>query len=565
VPGAVGYLVHRAARHDGPFEPIDHGGNDVLAVPHPPYVDTSGVRDHGMWYAVATLFEATRMGALSEPVLGTADSSSAAGVHIRVRADDLVGALHRPWRPMIGSERLSLMLSDQEVGGRSIGSELTQALSQAHTELGVETVRAHAILHDDLHVYREEDGHPVHDFSGIDRVYDAVLATGLRPVVELSYMPRDLASDPSRTVFSYGGGISPPHNWDRWADLIRSLVEHLVDRYGLDEVRDRWSFEVWNEANLDVFWSGSTDDYLRLYDVTVAAIRAVDDGLVVGGPSSAAAQWIELLLDHVAESGAPVDFLSTHTYGSPPLDLRPILARHQRQDAEIWWTEWGPGSQHFHLVGDSVFAATFLIEGMVSSMGRLNALAHWVVSDHFEELGRPTKLAHGGFGLLTVGNLRKPRWWALALLERLGDSRLQTSGEGDGAMGLVKTVASKAADGQVGVLVWNSSLDQSRGSDEMLGRDVTVTITGLAAGPVTLSHYRVDEQHSNVFSVWRLKGGDERDWPADEEEWSLLSAGDGLAAFEPPRQVKIGRDGQLSLTFPLPHPGISYLEIIPGG
>jgi xylan 1,4-beta-xylosidase len=99
----------------------------------------------------------------------------------------------------------------------------------------------------------------------------------------------------------------------------------------------------------------------------------------------------------------------------------------------------------------------------------------------------------------------------------------------------------------------------------MLGRDVTVTISGLTAGPVTLSHYRVDEQHSNVFSVWRLKGGDERDWPADEEEWSLLSAGDGLAAFEPPRQVKIGRDGQLSHTFPLPHPGISYLEIIPGG
>ena len=155
----------------------------------------------------------------------------------------------------------------------------------------------------------------------------------------------------AKTVFAYDGIISPPRDWDRWADLVTALTAHLVDRYGLDEVRDRWSFEVWNEANLDVFWSGTEEEYLRLYDVTVAAVRKVDERLVVGGPSSAAAQWVESLLVHAEESGAPVDFLSTHTYGSPPLDLRPILARHGREDAKIWWTEWGPGSQHFHLVG----------------------------------------------------------------------------------------------------------------------------------------------------------------------------------------------------------------------
>ncbi len=114
-------------------------------------------------------------------------------------------------------------------------------------------------------------GEPVHDFSNVDRVYDHILDIGLRPVVEISFMPHDLASDPTTTVFEYGAIVSPPKDWDRWADLVTAFTQHLVDRYGLEEVRDRWSFEVWNEANLEVFWSGTKEEYWKLYDVTVDA------------------------------------------------------------------------------------------------------------------------------------------------------------------------------------------------------------------------------------------------------------------------------------------------------
>jgi xylan 1,4-beta-xylosidase len=560
VTDAAGYLVHAADHEEGPFTPLDHYGNDVLAVPHPPYVDTTGEPGRLRWYAVAALPEVATTGSLSKAVAAAPEAAGAAGVTVRVDAGTIEGPLQRPWRAMIGSEHLSLLLSEDLVGGRPLGEELRAALRVMHEQIGVESVRAHGILCDDLRVYREIDGEPVHDFTGVDRVYDAVVEIGMRPVVELSFMPHDLAADPSKTVFDYGAIVSPPRDWDRWSDLVRALTAHLVERYGLDEVREWWSFEVWNEANLEVFWSGTPEDYLRLYDVTVAAVRSVDNQLVVGGPSSAAAEWVELLLNHVDDSGAPVDFVSTHTYGSPPLDVRPILARHDREGTGIWWTEWGPTPQHGHLVGDTVFAATFLLDGMHSSMGRVDALSHWVASDHFEELGRPPRLEHGGFGLLTVGNLRKPRWWAMELLERLGQSRLAVTLHGDGANSLVKAIATRDDSSCTGVLVWNSTLDQ-RGiaGNPLLARRVELAVEGLAPGRYVVRHWRVDETHSNVFAHWHAMGGAAVDWPS-AEQWEALALADTLDELGEAVTLEVSA-GRVEVAFDLPQPGISYLEL----
>jgi xylan 1,4-beta-xylosidase len=264
----------------------------------------------------------------------------------------------------------------------------------------------------------------------------------LRPVVELSFMPHDLARDPERTVFSYRAIVSPPKGWDRRAELIRALITHLIDRYGQHEVR-QWPFEVWNEANLEVFWAGSTGEYLHLYDVTARAIKEVDPGLKVGGPTSAADAWIGDLLPYADDTGAPIDCISTHTYGSPPLDLRPLCARHGRPHLPILWTEWGVTHTHFNPINDDAFSAAFLLRGMQSAAGRVDALTYWVASDHFEELGRPPRLFHGGFGLLTVGNLRKPRSWALALANRLSVHELPATIDGDGARSLVQAWATR--------------------------------------------------------------------------------------------------------------------------
>jgi xylan 1,4-beta-xylosidase len=537
VAGAAGYLIHHAPGPDGPWTALDHCGGDVLAHPGPAYADTTGSPGVERWYAVAAVAGAdTEPGPLSAAVASTPHAARPAPLTAQLDAAGDAGTLRRVWS-MIGSERLSQLLED------GVGDEFARALGLARAELGTERVRAHAIFHDDLAVYRF--GH--HDWRIVDAVYDRVLELGVRPVVELSFMPRELAEDSSATVYEYGAGISVPRDWDAWAALCGGLAAHLVERYGIDEVAT-WGFEVWNEPNLELFWTGTREQYLRLYDLAAGAVKAVDARLLVGGPATAAAGWIPDFLDHVMKAGSPLDFLTTHTYGNLPLDVRETLALRGLEHVEVWWTEWGVTPTHFHPVNDTVFSAVFLLHGMKSAQQRADALAYWVVSDHFEELGRPPALLHGGFGLLTVGNLRKPRWWALALAQQLGDDLLPLALEGDGGGTLVDGWAARRSDGTVDVLVWNGTLDQSKaGGTPLLARELR--LQGLPAGRATLA--RIDRDHTNLVARW----SGERAWPT-EAELVDLREGDVLDTEEL---------GEIAgeLTIALPMPGIARLRITP--
>jgi len=546
VDGAAGYLVHRADAPGGPWRAIDHRAGDLLAVPDPGYADTTGVPGESRWYAVAALAAVDGpVGPLSDPVEATPGGPDHGDgvVELAVDAAAAVGEVARPWRPIIGSEHLALLLRGAGPGGRNVGDELAEAFRIVRAELGAESVRAHAIFHDSLGVYREVDGRPVHDFEKTGAVIDRLLETGLRPVVELSFMPHDLASDPDVTVFDYRGIISPPRDPDRWVALVSDFVEHLRERFGADEVR-RWPFEVWNEPNLKVFWSADEAAYLALYDVTVRAIKSVDPLIQVGGPATAAVGWVDDLLAHAADADVPLDFISTHTYGLSPLDLRPITARAGRPDLPLYWTEWGVSPTHGSPINDSVWGAPLVCRGMRSAAGRLESLAYWVASDHFVELGEPQRLFHGGFGLLTVGNLRKPRFWAIRVLEMLGDTDVRSSLKGDGAGGLVEAWATRDPAGRVAIAIWNGTIDQSK-------------VDGLPSGSIQVRHWRVDATHSNIAAHW--SGAD---WP-DEGGWERLRAADRLDELDPARNVDVGADGRLELEFALPMPSISLLELVP--
>ncbi|MFE0424353.1 glycoside hydrolase [Streptomyces sp. NPDC058953] len=565
VEGALGYLVHRADRADGPYEPLDHLGGDVLAVPHPPYADTLAEPGRDYYYKVATWSDGGA-GQQSGTVTGRprAAGDTPAPVAVAVDASATPVALPPVWNRMIGAEHFSLLLWDEPgPGGSDVAAEYAESLGIVRDELGVRTVRAHGTFLPET-VAVGPDGS--FDFTGLDAVYDRFLATGLKPVVELSFMPRELTADPDYTVFAYQAQVSVPAEWERWGDLCRDLTVHLQDRYGRDEVAG-WEFEVWNEANLEVFWNGTQDDYHRLYEIAVTAVKGVDERIRVGGPSSAAAGWVGALLEHCRQHDVPVDFVSTHTYGNAPLDFRPMTRGFAeatgRAEPEILWTEWGVTPTHFHPVSDSVFAAPFVLRGMRSALDSADCLAYWVASDQFEELGWPPRLFHGGFGLLTVGNLRKPRFWALRLLTLLQGGRIPAVATGDGAQALVECLATRVDDASsVDVLLWNGTLDQSKiGGSAALDRTTTVTVSGLEPGTAhSVTSHRVDEEHGNIQAVWNAMGGG--DWP-DAGQWEALRAADRLPD-EDLGTHRADADGRLTLTVDLPNPGIRHLHVARG-
>jgi xylan 1,4-beta-xylosidase len=334
------------------------------------------------------------------------------------------------------------------------------------------------------------------------------------------------------------------------------LAAHLVDRYGIDEV-SRWGFEIWNEPNLQVFWTGTRDEYFRLYDEAVRAIKDADERLPVGGPATAAAEWIEDFAAFAADTGAPVDFVTTHTYGNDPLDLHGSLGRHGLDGAEVWWTEWGVNATHFGPIHDTPYGAPFALHGLKRSQGRVDALAYWVVSDHFEELGRPQRLLHNGFGLLTVGNLRKPRYWALRLAAELGDEVLATRMRGDGARTLVDAWAARGDHGRVDVLVWNGASNAAKlHGDPALDRSLELRVEGLAAAAYEGRLARIDEQHSNIAS----HVPPEADWPTPER-WEALRHSDRLDEEPLGRLEPDG--GVIELALELPMPGVARLRLEP--
>ncbi|HEY7225646.1 MAG TPA: xylan 1,4-beta-xylosidase [Micromonosporaceae bacterium] len=562
VPGAAGYLIERTELPDGRPLILDHGGSDVPAVPVTRFADT-GVRDGVEYrYRVAAVAGAEYPAwAWSRPVVACAGSGEPGPIAVSVDATSDAGRLDRVWR-MVGSERLSQLLlpaDDGSTPGHDIAAEFAEALRRAHDDLGVTAVRAHAILHDDnAVVVRDVSGALAFDFTRVDRIYDILVRIGVRPVVELSFMPAALARDPDQTVFTYRGIVSPPTDWAQWRALVTALVAHLVERYGLAEVTT-WGFEVWNEPNLEVFWTGTRAEYLRLYEESAHAVKSVDARLRVGGPATAAGEWVEPLTNHARTHGTPLDFVSTHTYGNLPLDPRPSLARHGLQPVPIWWTEWGVGSTHFGPIHDGAFGAPFVLSGLLAAQGRLDALAYWVVSDHFEELGRPPRLFHNGFGLLTVGNLAKPRYWAVHLAAHLGDHVLDARVAGDGADVLVQAWASRHDDGTIDVLLWNGTINaELLHGDPRLDRQIRLDITGLAGAGYTTRLARIDADHSNVAAECPADTA----WP-DDALWARLRASDRLWEQDLPDVPPGNTETQVELSLPMP--GVARIRLSPIG
>ncbi len=211
------------------------------------------------------------------------------------------------WEIIFGSGRANLSLRDS----------YRRDLDATRAVTSIQYMRFHAILQDENGIYDEDaQGHPVYNFSYLDQIYDGLLDRDVRPFVELSFMPRKLASSQTPHPFWYKPSVSPPNNYAHWDEHVTQFTRHLIERYGAPQV-EQWYFEVWNEPNLD-FGAGRPNEptYYELYDHTARAVKSVSPNLRVGGPATAQAAWVDRFSRHCVETHAPVDFVSTHVYAN---------------------------------------------------------------------------------------------------------------------------------------------------------------------------------------------------------------------------------------------------------
>lgn len=367
-------------------------------------------------------------GLSSLPVVANA-GPSARVVHVDARRTG--GPVDRFFDLSIGSD----------YPGTLIREDSQAQLKTTVDELGFRYIRFHAIFHDVLGTVKVQDGKIVYDWTKIDQLYDALLAKGIKPFVELGFTPEAMKTS-DQTIFYWKGNTSHPQ-LGPWRDLIDAFVRHLRARYGVEEVRT-WFFEVWNEPNLDGFWEKADQAaYFELYDVTARAIKAIDPALRVGGPATAGAAWVPEFLAHVKKNGSPVDFVTTHTYGvdggfldekgvqdtklSPSQDAVVGDVRRVREQIEasaypglpLYFTEWSTSYTPRDSVHDSYVSAAYIVEKLRRTQGLVQGMSYWTYTDLFEEPGPPTAPFQGGFGLMNPQGIRKPAWFAYKYLNAL--------------------------------------------------------------------------------------------------------------------------------------------------
>ncbi|MEP7071421.1 MAG: glycosyl hydrolase [Verrucomicrobiota bacterium] len=416
------------------------------------------------------------------------------------RLSDQTTPLPHFWEHTIGSGHATLALR----------ADWQRQLRRCHDELGFRHVRFHGLLSDDVGTFTVQNDKPLYSFFNADQIFDYLLSIGIKPFVELSFMPQALASG-HKTVFHYQGNVTPPKDYKKWAALIRRLVSHWIDRYGVAEVRE-WFFEVWNEPNMKAFWSKTQQDYFKLYRVTVAAIKGVDASLRVGGPATAKNEWIEEFIAFCAGKKLPSDFISTHHYPTDALgnegddtitqlaNSRRSILREQAQDTfrraagkPVYYTEWNASSNPRDPLHDQPYAAAFIMKTILEMNGLVQGYSFWTFTDIFEENYFPSVPFHGGFGLLNLHGIPKPSYRAFELLHRLGTEQLLV----DGIHGTVDAWAIPQGNKLV-MLLTNHALPRHSIATEKVRFHLSD-----ATKPRVVSIERIDEMHANASRLWQ--------------------------------------------------------------
>lgn len=480
------------------------------------------------------------------------------------------------WKRMVCGDRAGLALR----------ADYRACLATAVRECGFQNLRQHGMFHDDMFVWHKPDG--PFNFQYLFSNYDYYLSLGLRPLVELSFMPTWMASNDNR-IFQVKCAGCPPNDYKAWHRLVHTTVKALVERYGLDEVRS-WNFEPWNEPDIQ-FWKGTQAEYFELYRQSADAVKSVDASLRIGGPATAnfrqspdgsyQPKWVEEFMTFCDRERLPVDFVSTHPYPTDfPFDdatkkhrrvvrnrdatfhdltlLRQVVDKGPFPKAAIHCDEWGSSPGTRDCCHDHLFSGTFMLENILRCEGLVDSLARWVFCDVSEEAPPGEAEFHGGWGLLTVHGIRKPSFHAYAFLNRVGETCLHN---GDGC-----AVFRNARGWQA--LLFNhhhyanteASWDSHAEAETMIGDGPTRTFDLVLEGlppRVRVTRHIVDRDHGWTLPAWQAMGSPA--WPSPAQLDRLHQA--SLPGVE--RSVRRLDGGRLDLSRTLPPLAMEVIEIEP--
>jgi len=513
------------------------------------------------------------------------------------------GALPHFWGTY-GVGRYGLYIQEENGWGQTLRDHTLDAVQN----LGLKSVRMHGLFHDDVGIYQEDEtGQVKADFTKSDQIFDFFVDNGIEQIIELAPMPSALASDPSKTVFDWGLGISPPKDYAKWQELVRQFVQHSIDKYGM-EVVSKWYFEVWNEPECcsGKFWAGPPgadttarlNEYFKLYDYSAAGVRAALPNGRVGGPVSS--QPLELtqnsmagqrFLDHIksgenyATPGAArvLDLFTYHSWSFVDGAVNGYFQGLELLDSNgfntipIAITEFGPTWKfgNYDEPQEMSQGAAFVAQtyGDISRRAAQEskrfpaAYAWWVISDIFDEeeaVLRPEEPFIGCMGLISREGIHKPAYNTYKFLAQMGETQMVLNVEGLGDVG---GLAARDESGGVQVLIYNGQNPGKGPADdtyyEVSGpQNIAVSLSGL--NPETaydITEYRVDETHGNAYAVWEGQG---RPTMAEMEQegtqWQALR--DNMDSTGTSLGSALCGD-TFKKTFSLSSPGVLFLKLTP--
>lgn len=477
--------------------------------------------------------------------------------------------------------------------GLALQKAYQEQLGFVQKYIGFKHIRGHGLFTDDMAIYQqykdaEGNIHDEYNYTYLDMVMDSYREQGLRPFLELGFMPRKMASG-DQTIFYWRGNVTPPAEYERWTKMVQALLNHLMERYGEEDVVN-WPIEVWNEPNLPGFWKGADmEEYFKLFKVTFYAIKEINPKFRVGGPAICGVddeRWMKCFMEFCSKEKIPLDFVTRHHYttdnpefdghyGYPALrdgeqEFGVLIKSREIIDSfpefkgmEMHITEFNTsyiGNAPLHDTNQNAAYVAFLL----SRMGDINeSYSYWTFGDIFEEGGVPFAPFHGGFGLVANGLIPKPTFWTFKFFKDLKD--VQDKG-GECVYKDHNAVIVRTSDGQgYKGIIWNDSRTRTGGELEFELELPIVSEERVDASEFFMIKELVDEEVCNPLKVWHDMGeprsltGTQRD-TLRASSYPFLSS-EIVNANNTDTEAESGNRGALKLNINLKEHGVCSFEL----